>query len=1043
MTKRSIEKLYVVLICAAFIACSVVASAAQAVIDSVSASSPPEKNKPVQVFILMGQSNMLGFGKVAGDKDGTLEFAVKNKAKYPYLIDETGSWTQREDVRNVRVMVARGGGMAVHQNEWLTITGKNIGPEIGIGHQLGDVIDGPVMLLKSCIGNRSLGWDLLPPGSESYEFEETDKKSGESKRFIYAGYKQSPLKWEKGTEPEPIEWYAGKQYDDDVANAKQVLAELDKYYPGATEYEIAGFFWWQGDKDRYDAGHASRYEQNLVRLIEQLRADFDAPAAKFVCATLGQTKKGDTGNDGLILNAQLAVDGNAGRYPQFSGNVATVYTNPLSLGGASNGHYNGNAETYMNVGEAMGQAMVELLAYKETSLNQPDRKQQLETRFTDMLAALHSEITQHVPNISVAKREALRTARQTTEQARKDANFTQQAHNKVQEAKGLVDHAKGKWIGGAEKEIARAQAALNQATNEQERETARLEVEKWEANKQEGIKALEERQAAWERAKLDEPRLLDENRAAQATLADAEANELATVQSLLQNLKPFLSSDALDAKLAKFVVLHEATPARLAEFAAESETHLTQIERMLADDSLLLQMVVADGAQNGNYGRAMQIYHDIQRASDRASDGNLQRLALAIALEHATPIAQRNAASRTDAPEFVDPVKRYLHYEHAFLDGELDPAFKDFSVWDYRMVVYGDEPDEMLAWGREMLRNYRPDQITMPDQRWRYVSSVRTDIRYGSEDNKYDRDDLQFYQNILMNGGICGRRAFFGRFLLRAFGIPTAARPQPGHAALVRWTPDGWVPCLGAGWGSGSTKTPYGKDLNFLATTQARALGESFMQVKRAHWIGDVMGEPRTYGLIDSNPDFWNSVALYSQREMIAAAEALALAAIGEDIAEANESKEKEAIAAVALSDKDREIIVDSDGTITIPAAACSRPTKSTGKIIFMPSNLGGLQLHYSRNGQHEPFEYTFNAPAAGKYILTARVVTPSWRQSLFVTVNGSDQRTEISLPFTVGMWETTPPIEIELRAGPNHLRFTREGEVKGLTIRDFTLKSR
>jgi hypothetical protein len=29
--------------------------------------------------------------------------------------------------------------------------------------------------------------------------------------------------------------------------------------------------------------------------------------------------------------------------------------------GASNGHYNGNAETYMNVGEAMGKAMVELL----------------------------------------------------------------------------------------------------------------------------------------------------------------------------------------------------------------------------------------------------------------------------------------------------------------------------------------------------------------------------------------------------------------------------------------------------------------------------------------------------------------------------------------------------------------------------------------------------------------------------------------------------------------------------------------------------------
>lgn len=30
-------------------------------------------------------------------------------------------------------------------------------------------------------------------------------------------------------------------------------------------------------------------------------------------------------------------------------------------GGSGNGHYGGNAETYMNVGEAMGKAMVDLL----------------------------------------------------------------------------------------------------------------------------------------------------------------------------------------------------------------------------------------------------------------------------------------------------------------------------------------------------------------------------------------------------------------------------------------------------------------------------------------------------------------------------------------------------------------------------------------------------------------------------------------------------------------------------------------------------------
>jgi hypothetical protein len=163
--------------------------------------------------------------------------------------------------------------------------------EYGIGHTVGHATDAPVMILKSCIGNRSLGWDLLPPGSERYEVEEKDRKTGQAKTFVYAGYKDSPARWEKGTEPKKIGWYAGMQYDGDVANAKRVLAQLDKYYPGAKTYEVAGFFFWQGDKDRYNAAHASRYEQNLVHFIKQLRKDFNAPKAKFVCATLGQTRK--------------------------------------------------------------------------------------------------------------------------------------------------------------------------------------------------------------------------------------------------------------------------------------------------------------------------------------------------------------------------------------------------------------------------------------------------------------------------------------------------------------------------------------------------------------------------------------------------------------------------------------------------------------------------------------------------------------------------------------------------------------------------------
>jgi hypothetical protein len=315
---------------------------------------PADMSKPVKVFIVMGQSNTLEMGAVGGpDKEGTLEHAVKKGNLYPFLVDEEGNWTTRKDVRNVSVM-QKGANANVYRNDWLTISGNKIGIEIGIGHQLGNAINEPVMVLKSAIGNRGLGWDLLPPGSESWEYE--DPKSG--KTFVYAGYKQSPARWEKGTEPEPIGWYAGKQYDDDVANAKKILEELDKHYPDAKGYEVAGFFWWQGDKDMRDPAYFNTYEKHLVNLIKSLRKDFDAPNAPFVTASLGQTEEGATDGAGKIHDAMKAVASD--KYADL-GKVGFVYTHPLSKGGSSSGHYNGNAETYMNVGLAMGEKMVELI----------------------------------------------------------------------------------------------------------------------------------------------------------------------------------------------------------------------------------------------------------------------------------------------------------------------------------------------------------------------------------------------------------------------------------------------------------------------------------------------------------------------------------------------------------------------------------------------------------------------------------------------------------------------------------------------------------
>jgi len=336
---------------------------------------PADMTKKVKVFLLLGQSNMVGMGKIKGG-EGSLEHAVKEKKKYPYLVDEAGNWLERPDVRFVRVMQGRGGGgMQQFNNEWMTVAKcKTIGPEFGLAHLVGDAMDAPVMILKSCIGNRSLSWDLLPPGSERFEFVIKDR-AGVEKKMVYAGYKDKPESWEmdsaKGlkTEPapwvdksgKPIDWYAGKQYDDDISYAKKVLSELDKYYPGAQGYEVAGFFFWQGEKDAGNPGHAAKYEENLVRFIKAVRKEFNAPNAPFVLGTIGESVKGSGGNGGKVLEGHLAVDGTSGKYPEFKGNVATIYTHPMAQGGSGNAHYGGKAEVYMDVGEAMGKAMVELL----------------------------------------------------------------------------------------------------------------------------------------------------------------------------------------------------------------------------------------------------------------------------------------------------------------------------------------------------------------------------------------------------------------------------------------------------------------------------------------------------------------------------------------------------------------------------------------------------------------------------------------------------------------------------------------------------------
>jgi hypothetical protein len=287
------------------------------------------------------------------DIPGTLTTVVKHEGKFPYLIDKDGNWVSRDDVWYKGVVTATG-------NKWLApgcgASDGQIGPELAFGHAVGNHHEEPVLILKASQGNRSLGWDFLPPGSERFEVDGT----------VYAGYGDKSPSWKKGEQPVEVDWYAGKQYDDCVNAAKEVLANFDASFPHwkGRKYEIAGFVWFQGHKDTGSDVHAARYEQNLVNLIKALRKDFNAPEAPFIVST-GCGNPGREGNDLVVAEAQLAV-GDPAKHPEFKGNVKSVdiraiWPDPAKSPRDQSFHYHQNAGAYMEIGEAHGKGMLELL----------------------------------------------------------------------------------------------------------------------------------------------------------------------------------------------------------------------------------------------------------------------------------------------------------------------------------------------------------------------------------------------------------------------------------------------------------------------------------------------------------------------------------------------------------------------------------------------------------------------------------------------------------------------------------------------------------
>lgn len=149
---------------------------------------------------------------------------------------------------------------------------------------------------------------------------------------------------------------SGQEYMELVNGVKKTLADMDRYYPGykGQPVELGGLVWFQGIADAASPRMAAEYEKHLDNLIRDLRKDLGKPELPVVIAAIGW----DGTHAAKLRDAQLAA-------ADPSKKITAIDTRPFLLPAAvspasSETLYNANAASYLEIGEALGKAMLVL-----------------------------------------------------------------------------------------------------------------------------------------------------------------------------------------------------------------------------------------------------------------------------------------------------------------------------------------------------------------------------------------------------------------------------------------------------------------------------------------------------------------------------------------------------------------------------------------------------------------------------------------------------------------------------------------------------------
>ena len=287
------------------------------------------EKKPLQIYILAGQSNMQGHAKIS-----TFEHIGMDPATKPMLAEMLGADGKPKVCERVWISsVGCSKDDTTEQTGKLTAgfgaSGEKIGPEFTFGLYMQKFTDAPILIIKTSWGGKSLNTDFRPPSAGSYVFNETQlanfQKQGKDVTTVKAAK-------EKDT---------GVYYRLMIEHVKKVLGDIKRVVPeydAAQGYDLAGFAWFQGWNDMVDsgtypnrdkAGGYDAYSTAMAHFIRDMRKDLHAPKLPFVIGVIGVG--GPTAEYGSDQQRYKATHQNLrdamaapAQLPEFKGNVAAV-----------------------------------------------------------------------------------------------------------------------------------------------------------------------------------------------------------------------------------------------------------------------------------------------------------------------------------------------------------------------------------------------------------------------------------------------------------------------------------------------------------------------------------------------------------------------------------------------------------------------------------------------------------------------------------------------------------------------------------------------